>query len=70
MKPVILLEVSTEPNESVTFEVDPQEVLSLADFYVGKGMTVEAHVLSSAEFAARKERLKNDTTFQGEQLPY
>jgi len=33
-------------------------------------MTVEAHVLSSAEFAARKERLKNDTTFQGEQLPY
>jgi len=70
VKPVFLLEVSTEPNESVTFEVDPQEVLSLADFYARKGMTVEAHVLSSAEFAARKERLKNDTTFQGEQLPY
>lgn len=70
MELIFLLEVFTEPNESVTFEVKPKSIHKLANHYASKGMPVEAHVLSSAEFAARKERLKNDTTFQGEQLPY
>lgn len=67
---IILMEVHTAEDESVTFEVSPYAIHALANEYDRRnGEKVTMKVKTEAEFAAHQERLKADMIFQGDDLP-